>query len=195
VNDFTIRLEGSSASGPIYFVYDCEKIHRLENPPTGPGNGRGGRQIIKPARLPRAARQVGGTQRGYSSAKEKQMAKILVVDDDPDVVEACRIFLEKEGHEVDSAGSRREGMAAIGKQTPDLLILDVMMDQPDDGLGMARELRQGGFTQPILMLTSVSRVSGIEIGKDDDVLPVDEFVEKPVEPAVLAAKVNELLSK
>jgi DNA-binding response OmpR family regulator len=65
------------------------------------------------------------------------MARILIVDDDPDVVEACRLFLQKEGHSVAAAYSRAEGMAAIAAATPDLLILDVILEQPDDGTAMA----------------------------------------------------------
>jgi DNA-binding response OmpR family regulator len=122
------------------------------------------------------------------------MARILIVDDDPDVVEACRLFLEKERHDVTCAYSRAEGMRAIAAGAPDLLILDVMMQQPDDGIAMAQELRRGGFSAPILMLTSIARVTGMTFGRDDDILPVDDFQEKPLSPATLARKVNELLA-
>jgi DNA-binding response OmpR family regulator len=121
------------------------------------------------------------------------MAKILVIDDDPDITEACALFLEREGFDVISANSRSSGMSAIEKSSPDLVILDVMMEQPDDGMAMAQELRRNGFTKPILMLTSISRVSGLEYGRDNDVVPVDEFQEKPVDPATLVGKVKHLL--
>ena len=68
------------------------------------------------------------------------MARILIVDDDRDVVEACRLFLEQERHDVACAYSRAEGMQAIAARAPDLLILDVIMEQPDDGIAMAQEL-------------------------------------------------------
>jgi len=122
------------------------------------------------------------------------MAKILVIDDDPDITEACTLFLEREGFEVVSANSRSSGMASIESTSPDLIILDVMMEQPDDGMAMAQELRRKGFTKPILMLTSISMVSGLEYGRDDDVVPVDEFQEKPVDPATLVEKVKNLLA-
>ena len=123
------------------------------------------------------------------------MARILIVDDDRDVVEACRLLLERERHDVACAYSREEGMQAIAALAPDLLILDVIMEQPDDGIAMAQELRRGGFTAPILMLTSIGRVTGMTFGRDDEVVPVDEFQEKPINPATLSRKVNELLSK
>jgi DNA-binding response OmpR family regulator len=123
------------------------------------------------------------------------MAKILIVDDDPDVVDACRLFLEKKGYAVAGAHSRAEGMQAIASQKPDLLILDVMMEQPDDGIAMAQDLRRQGFKAPILMLTSISKVTGMEYGRDNDLVPVDEFQEKPVDPATLVAKVANLLGR
>lgn len=122
------------------------------------------------------------------------MARILIVDDDTDVVEATRLCLEAAGHEVASACCRESGMKAVSKTRPDLLILDVMMEQPDDGMVMAQDLRRGGFDKPILMLTSIGKVTGMDFDKDDEIVPVDEFLAKPVDPATLLAKVNELLS-
>jgi DNA-binding response OmpR family regulator len=121
------------------------------------------------------------------------MPKILVVDDDPDVVEAVTAFLERAGHVVKGALSRREGMAKIAVEKPDLIILDVMMEEPDDGFAMAQELRRDGFTKPILMLTSIARVTGLSYGVDASTVPVDDFVEKPVTPAALLQKVAALL--
>lgn len=121
------------------------------------------------------------------------MAKILVVDDDPDMTEACQLVLQQAGHEVETAHSAQQGMAQVASYRPDLLILDVMMAEPDDGIAMAQELRRQKFTAPILMLTSISMVTGMEFGPDEALIPVDEFVEKPVSPAVLIEKVTHLL--
>ncbi|HPS00260.1 MAG TPA: response regulator [Candidatus Sumerlaeota bacterium] len=121
------------------------------------------------------------------------MADILVVDDDSSVLDACRLFLEREKHEVRGAFSRGEGMQQIREKMPDLLILDVMMEQPDDGIAMAQQLRQSGFVRPILMLTSVNKVMQLEYGKDADILPVDAFEEKPISPERLISLVNSLL--
>jgi DNA-binding response OmpR family regulator len=124
-----------------------------------------------------------------------QVAKIFIVDDDPDVVEACTLILESEGHEVTAAYNRDEGMKLLGGNTPDLLILDVMMEQPDDGIAMAQELRRKQFEAPILMLTSIGKTTGFEFGRDNEIVPVDAFEEKPLEPKKLISVVNELLSK
>jgi DNA-binding response OmpR family regulator len=121
------------------------------------------------------------------------MAKILLVDDDPDLADACRLVLEKEGHIFEWSSCRREGMEKIEEDKPDLLILDIMMDEPDDGIMMARELRKNSRNFPILMFSSISKALGTEYGKDDEMVPVDEFIEKPVKPETLINKVNELL--
>ena len=64
-----------------------------------------------------------------------------------------------------------------------------------DGLGVAKKLRDDGKKFPILMLSSIATVTGLDYGKDGDVVPVDEFVEKPVDPATLMSKVSDLLNK
>jgi len=120
--------------------------------------------------------------------------KILIVDDDPDMVEATRIVLERDGYTVVNAPNLEEGLQKLAETDPDLLILDVMMEEPDDGLRFARQVRRTGNKLPILMLTSVNRAMGLQIGKDEEMVPVDEFVEKPVDPATLSAKVKALLA-
>ncbi len=122
------------------------------------------------------------------------MARILVVDDDPDIVESTRLFLEAEGHEVLTALNRRDGMKAMHKK-PDLIILDVMMEEPDDGMVMAQELRRDGCQLPILMLTAISRVTRMNYNKDDELVPVDAFLEKPADPKALLQMVKNLLGR
>jgi len=123
------------------------------------------------------------------------MAKILIVDDDPDITFATELFLKKAQHEVRTAGNREGGMQAVDDWNPDLIILDVMMEQPDDGIAMAQELRRQGCETPILMLTSVSKVTGFSYGQDKELVPVDAFFEKPIEPDKLVKKVDELLTR
>ena len=122
------------------------------------------------------------------------MAKILVVDDDPDIVEAICLVLRGAGHTVASAHNRRDGMAAVERENPDLLMLDVMMEEQDDGFAMVVDLRKKGFKKPILMLSSIGKVTGYKFGMDAEIVPVDMFEEKPIDPAHLVAKVTELLS-
>lgn len=121
------------------------------------------------------------------------MAKILIADDDPDFVDASKIILEKEGHKILTADNVRDVMRLLDKENPELLIIDVMMEQPDDGIAIAQELRRKGNTIPIIMITSISKLSGMEYGKDESLVPVDEFQEKPIEPRKLVELVNKLL--
>lgn len=121
------------------------------------------------------------------------MPKILVVDDDPDVTDAIELILGHSGFETMAAHTRFDGLAALASYSPDLVILDVMMEMPDDGIALAQEMRRKGLATPILMLTSISKVSGFRFARDEEVVPVDDFAEKPIEPAKLVEKVKALL--
>ena len=123
------------------------------------------------------------------------MPKVLIVDDDPDIVDSVKLVLSAEGYDVPAATTRDEGMRAVEKEKPDLIILDVMMEQPDDGLVMAQDLRHQGIKTPIVILSSIGHVTGYKFGKDSEVAPVDEFVPKPIAPKDLVAKVRKFLRK
>ena len=86
-------------------------------------------------------------------------------------------------------------MKKVDEENPELIILDVMMEEIDDGFVMAQDLRRKGVKTPILMLTSVGKVSGMSFDKDPEMVPVDAFEEKPIQPDKLLKKVDELLKK
>jgi CheY-like chemotaxis protein len=131
------------------------------------------------------------------------MAKILIIDDDPDIVLAVRLCLEDAGHEVLEAGNGTEGLGKIKAERPDLIILDVMMDTTTEGFQLSLKLRSPDPTSeyaefsdiPILMLTSIHTTTPLRFGPDEDYLPVDEFVDKPIDPDDLVKKVKTLLGK
>ena len=123
------------------------------------------------------------------------MAKILIVDDDPDIVEASTLFLEKAGHQVEAAYNREGRHGAPAPSRPDLLILDVMMEQPDDGFAMAQDLRRQGTSSPSSCSPPWHRPPGLAFGKDAEMVPVDDFQAKPVEPANLVEKVASSLKR
>ena len=108
------------------------------------------------------------------------MAKILLVDDDKDFVEINKTLLEKDKHTVVFAHNPKDGFALLKKEKPDLLLLDVMMEEPDDGFAMAQKIRSDGNKIPIIMLTSINKVMNLQFGKDKDMVPVNEFFEKPI---------------
>jgi len=121
------------------------------------------------------------------------MAKIAIIDDDPDIVDASSLVLASKGYDVISASNPDDGYKIIVEQNPDLIILDVMMNEPDDGFFLAQKLRRNNIETPIIMYTSVSKSLGMEFGASE-MVPVDEFVEKPISPDALVQKVEKLLT-
>ncbi len=131
--------------------------------------------------------------------------KILVIDDDPDLVESIRIVLEANNYNVSSAANGTEGLRLIKEIHPDLIILDVMMDSITEGFHVSQQLRnqdpQSEYsaysTIPILMLTAVSQKMHMEFSPqtDGDYLPVDEFVDKPIKIEALLQRVKKLIQK
>ncbi len=122
------------------------------------------------------------------------MSTIAIIDDDPDILDASGLVLKSKGFEVITASNPTDGYTLIKEQNPDLIILDVMMDEPDDGFFLAQKLRREKITTPIIMYTSVSKATGLEFDKGE-MVPVDDFVEKPISPEQLLQKVNKLLNK
>jgi DNA-binding response OmpR family regulator len=122
------------------------------------------------------------------------MALIAIIDDDPDIIEASTLVLEAKGHEIITGSNPEQGLKLVMENNPDLIILDVMMDEPDDGFFLAQKFRKEGLKTPILMYTSVSKSIGFEFGAGE-MVPVDDFVEKPISPDQLNAKVSALLEK
>jgi CheY-like chemotaxis protein len=131
--------------------------------------------------------------------RRKAMAKILLVDDDPDFVDVTRLVLEKNGHEVISASSGEEGWKKARSEGWDLLLLDVMMETPDEGFQLAYKIRKDKKLKdkPVILLTAVGKVTGFKFDreKDEEFMPVEEYIEKPVTPEFLLEKVNKVLSK
>lgn len=122
------------------------------------------------------------------------MPLIAVIDDDPDIREASSLVLNSKGYEVITGTNPKEGYEIVKKQNPDLIILDVMMDEPDDGFFLAQKFRKEGIKTPIIMYTSISKTVGMDFGVSE-MVPVDDFVEKPISPETLIQKVEKLLKK
>ncbi len=127
--------------------------------------------------------------------------KILIIDDDPDIVQALRLTLQG-NYEVLAAASGQEGLRQVREAEPDLIILDVMMETETEGFQVSLALRSrdpgsefAAYARiPILMLTAIHQKTPLRFAPDGDYLPVDDFVEKPVKPGILLAKVKRLLA-
>ena len=115
---------------------------------------------------------------------------ILVVDDERHIVDLVRLYLEKEGWTVLTAGDGEEGLALHKRHEPDLVVLDLMLPRVD-GLEVCREIRRRGDT-PVLMLTArgddVDAIVGLELGADD-------YVTKPFNPRALVARIKAILRR
>jgi CheY-like chemotaxis protein len=124
-------------------------------------------------------------------------AKILVVDDDPDFVEAMRLTLEPNGYTVLSAASGDEGLAKVQAESPDLVILDVIMSSVLDGLQMSRRMQENPQHRriPILMVTSIANTDYAALFPTDEYISIDGFLSKPVAPNVLLERVSALLRR
>jgi len=130
------------------------------------------------------------------------MAKILIIDDDPDMVLAAQMTLEAAGYEIFTAASGTKGLEKVKEVHPDLIILDVMMDTTTEGFQVSLELRSPSADSeykafreiPIIMLTAIHTTTPLRFGPEDDYLPVDVFMDKPLDPDLLLAKVEELLA-
>ena len=126
--------------------------------------------------------------------------KILVVDDDPDILEAINLILEARGYQVVIA---RDGIDALNKlkeEKPDLMIMDLMMPRLD-GFGVCKELKDPRWSKyahiPIIILSSVRQDASrrryeLETGVQ---LDVDDYVEKPIEHNILLERVEKVLRK
>jgi CheY-like chemotaxis protein len=127
------------------------------------------------------------------------MAKILLVDDDQDFVTINRIVLEKHGYDIEEANDPDTAWEKIKTWKPDLICLDVMMPTGTEGFHFAYKVRKEESSKniPILMITSIHDKSDFRFSpeKDGEFLPVQEFVEKPIQPKELLQKVNDLLKE
>ncbi len=129
--------------------------------------------------------------------------KILIVDDDDDIVFSMRLPLEAAGYMVFRAASSQEGLQQVKNIHPDLILLDVMMDTTTAGFQMSLTLRNPDPASeyaaykkiPIIMITAIHTTTPLRFAPDSDYLPVDAFIEKPIEPEVLLAKVREYVGR
>ena len=117
-------------------------------------------------------------------------SKVLVVDDEAHIVELARLYLTREGYEVEGVGDGSQALARFGQVKPDLVILDIMLPGAN-GLEICKEIRKQSQV-PIIMLTArdevTDKVVGLEVGADD-------YLTKPFHPQELVARAKALLRR
>jgi two-component system OmpR family response regulator len=119
------------------------------------------------------------------------MTRVLIVDDEPRIVEVVAAYLEREGYDVSAAADGDAALVRARADAPDVVILDVMLPHRS-GFDVLRELRATGSGPAVIMLTArddvIDRVAGLELGADD-------YVTKPFEPRELVARVGAVLRR
>jgi DNA-binding response OmpR family regulator len=126
--------------------------------------------------------------------------KILLVDDDPDILDAVSMILESQGYQIVTACDGIEALANLKAEKPDMMILDLLMPKMD-GFAVCKELQDPRWSKyknmPILILSSVREEASrrryeLETGLE---LNVDDYVEKPLSPDLLVERVRRLIEK
>lgn len=134
---------------------------------------------------------------------ELKMARkrILIVHDDPDMVTVLRLILESDGYEVLDASSSQEGLQKIQELFPNLIILDApleMASDPQISLTLRNPASQSPYAAyrhvPILVLTPHHTTTSLRLGPDEAYLPVDDFVDMPIDPDLLLNKVRAFMA-
>jgi formate transporter FocA len=124
-------------------------------------------------------------------------AKVLVVDDDPDFVEIARLILTKEGYAVTSAANGDQALQAMKKEKPDLVMLDVMMTTPLEGVALSTKMAGDPVlkTIPIVMVSSIDSTKHAGLLPDDLHIPIDAWISKPVDPDNLLRTIKRFIKK
>jgi len=142
-------------------------------------------------RWSRTNARLGGTSGDTVFLMNHHRARVLVVEDDPTVLSAVMRVLKLDGHNVTTAKDGRDGLNAILEDTPDMVVMDVMMPHLD-GMEVCRQVRHSGNRVPILLLTARAevgdRVEGLDAGADD-------YLPKPFASKELSARVRALLRR
>ena len=117
--------------------------------------------------------------------------KILIVEDDENIRELLRLYLEREGYDISEAENGAIGLSKWKAENPDMMLLDVMMPVMD-GWQVIREIRDSGSSMPVIMITAkgetMDKVSGLELGADD-------YIVKPLEMREVVARVRAVLRR
>jgi two-component system OmpR family response regulator len=123
------------------------------------------------------------------------MAKVFLIDDDVDVIAQYKAALSGLGHELTTAGSAAEARAALSKGTPEVAVVDILMDNGIPGFDLAREIHEKAPRAPILMVSSLnSELKSPFDSSPDAKLPIFKFLDKPVSGKTLVAEIKKALA-
>ena len=133
-----------------------------------------------------------------SSEEKKKPKKVLLVDDDTDFLEMHTAVLEHRGYEVISARNSKEGMEKLEETRPDIVILDVMMEQFDAGFKASGKIKEKYKDLPVMLLTSIGAQTNLDFSSNEEVLKIskaDVLLDKPVSPKFLIDEIERLTNQ
>lgn len=128
--------------------------------------------------------------------------EVLIVDDDFDFVETTEIVLKSNGYETRTAHDGEEALEKVMEKVPDIILLDIMMKTKGDGIWASEQIRskENAKKVPIIMITAVNQDADMlkfhfekDAGTDSSYIPVNVFMEKPIEIKDLLAEINRLI--
>ena len=123
---------------------------------------------------------------------------IVLIDDDPDMLDAVQLVLEPLGHRVSGYRTGPSGLEGLRSHGADLLLLDIMLSTPTEGIELCRTVKKDAQLRriPVIMISAIGQAMGMEVGAgtDDDVLPAEHFLEKPLEAQMLRDAVQQVLA-
>lgn len=126
---------------------------------------------------------------------KKGPTKVLLIDDDTDFLEMHTAVLQHRGYEVKTARSTKEGMEKLEEDKPDIVILDVMMEQFDSGFHTSKKIKGKYRDLPVMLLTSIGAQTDLDFSSNEDVLRIskaDVLLDKPVSPKILIDEIERL---
>jgi len=122
---------------------------------------------------------------------------VLIVDDDIEFVKLYSLFLKNKGLEVSAVYSAGEALGAIERLSPDIVILDVMMEHFDSGFNVSKSIKKAYADMPVILMTAIGEETGMDFKPKDDetrsLMGADAFLDKEASPEELLRKINEIL--
>ena len=123
---------------------------------------------------------------------------VLIVDDDIEFVKLYSLFLKNSGLEISAVYSAGEALGAIEEFSPDIVVLDVMMEHFDSGFNISKSIKEKHADLPVILMTAIGEETGMDFKPKDDserkLMHADAFLDKEASPEELLRKINEILS-
>jgi CheY-like chemotaxis protein len=122
---------------------------------------------------------------------------VLIVDDDTEFVKLYSLFLKNSGLTVSAVYSANEAMGALENRSPDIVVLDVMMEHFDSGFNVSKAIKEKYPQMPVILMTAIGAETGIDFKPKDDsereLMHADAFLDKEASPEELLRKIDEIL--